>query len=191
MPFYSFLRWTRIRIRLQQALRSSLGGLITIGAIGCLSSLTGTSFLIPSFGASCFIAFVIPDSAFARPRNIIGGHVLSSLIGIGCFLVFGHAWWGYAFAVSLAIGAMQAARVLHPPAAANPLLIMTQGGAPWSFVISPVLSGSILLVVIATLYNQLLNQPRHHGLRKNFLFALLQPTENNQPKAKSSASRDY
>lgn len=153
MPALSSHKWTKRRIRLQRVLVSSFGGFVTIGAISYLSGLSGYSFLIPSFGASCFIAFVIPDSAFAHPKNIIGGHILSAVIGLVCLTAFGSTWWGSAIAVSIAIGAMQLARVLHPPAAADPLLIMAQAGVSWTFLLSPVLSGSILLVAIASVYN--------------------------------------
>jgi len=79
---------------------------------------------MPPLGATCFIAFVISDSAFAHPRNIIGGYVLSSLIGLLCIYVFSIHWWSYALAVGIATAAMQLLRILHPPAAADPLLVI-------------------------------------------------------------------
>ncbi|MBP2656865.1 MAG: hypothetical protein H6Q73_4434 [Firmicutes bacterium] len=149
-------KWLHRRLNVWHIFSSSVGAMLGIGTIAYLSSVTGKYFLMPPLGATCFIAFVIPDSAFAQPRNIIGGHLLSSIIGILCANFFGAEWWSYALAVSIAIAVMQIVRLQHPPAAADPLLLMMQGTASWDFLITPVLSGSIILVIIAMLFKKLL-----------------------------------
>lgn len=149
-------RWHHRRLNAKRIFNSSLGSLLGIGAVSYLSAITGQGFLIPPLGASCFIAFVIPDSAFAQPRNIIGGHLLSSIIGIFISYVLGAQWWAFTMAVSVAIAAMQIAKILHPPAAADPILLMMQGTVPWDTLLGSVLGGSIILTVIATLFNKLI-----------------------------------
>lgn len=149
-------RWHHRRLNTKRIFNSSLGSLLGIGAIAYLSTITGQWFLIPPLGASCFIAFVIPESAFAQPRNIIGGHLLSSIIGIIFSTVLGAQWWAFALAVSVAIAAMQIVKLLHPPAAADPILLMMQGTVPWDTLLALVLGGSIMLTVIATLFNKLI-----------------------------------
>lgn len=141
------------KLRLKRILGSSLGGAIGIGLIAYLSHISGAVFIMPPFGASCVIAFVIPESAFAQPQNIIGGHLLSTTIGMICFQYFQANWWSFAIAVGLCIAVMQITRTLHPPAAADPVLLIMQGGASWGFLVTPVLAGSVALVILATVYN--------------------------------------
>lgn len=143
------------KLQLKRVLGSSLGGAIGIGAIAYLSHISGAVFMMPPFGASCVIAFVIPDSAFAQPQNIVGGHLLSTTIGILCFEYLQAPWWSFAVAVGLCIAAMQLTRTLHPPAAADPVLLLMQGGAPWGFLVTPVLAGTVILVILAVLYNNI------------------------------------
>lgn len=137
---------------------SSIGGSLGIAVIAFLSYNSEASFLMPPFGATCVIAFVIPESAFAQPQSIIGGHLLSSTIGMICYYFFQSHWWSFALAVGSSIAIMQLTRTLHPPAAADPVLLLMQGGAPWSFLITPVLLGSITLVLLATVYNNFIAQ---------------------------------
>jgi len=117
-------KWFQRRLNVKRIFSSSLGAMLGIGIVAYLSTLWGINFIMPPLGATCFIAFVIPDSASAHPRNIIGGHVLSSLIGLLCIYVFSIHWWSYALAVGIATAAIQLLRILHPPAAADPLLVI-------------------------------------------------------------------
>ncbi|SMD07849.1 HPP family protein [Sporomusa malonica] len=150
----------RRKLNYIRILGSSIGGFLGIAAIAFLSEFSGASFLMPPFGATCVIAFVIPESAFAQPQNIVGGHLLSSTIGILCYNIFQTHWWSLAIAVGLCIASMQLTKTLHPPAAADPVLILMQGGVPWSFLVTPVLLGSLVLVLLALIYNNLIvNRP--------------------------------
>ncbi len=132
---------------------SSGGCVAGIGLIAWLSALSGVTFLIPPFGASSVIVFVIPTSAYAQPRNVIGGHLVASLIGLAFYLCAGNAWWSLSLAVGLAALTMQLSGTLHPPAAADPLFFMMQGGLSWQAVVAPVAAGSLALVLFAYLYN--------------------------------------
>ena len=55
-----------------------LGAFIAISLIGLLANITNQPLIMGSFGASCFILFIVPDSPFAQPRNVIGGHLIST-----------------------------------------------------------------------------------------------------------------
>lgn len=134
---------------------SWLGGFIGIAATGYLSLIAHTPLLMAPFGATCVLAFGVSDSPLAQPRNIIGGHLLSTLIGLICLQVFGHQWWAMAIAVATAIAGMQFTRTVHPPAGADPLVVMLTG-ASWHFLLTPVLLGSIILAVCAVLFNNLI-----------------------------------
>ena len=104
------------------------------------------------FGASCVLAFGMPDSPLAQPRNIIGGHVIATLVGLAVLHTLGDSWWSAALAVGLALAAMQQTRTLHAPAGANPLVVIASH-APLSFVVTPVLAGSLVIVAVAWCLN--------------------------------------
>lgn len=49
-----------------------------IGKIFVISKVTG------SFGASSVLIYGAPSSPMAQPRNFIGGHLVSALVGVTC-----------------------------------------------------------------------------------------------------------
>lgn len=115
-------------------------------------------YLIGSFGASSVLIYGIIQSPFSQPRNLIGGHVISALIGVTIQMFLPEPIWLSApLAVSLSIIAMQITKTLHPPGGATALIaiigtekIKTLG---YWYVISPVLAGSLILLVIALIVN--------------------------------------
>lgn len=129
-----------------------VGGFITIGSLAYLTAFTSTPWLMAPFGASCVLAFGLWDAPVSQPRNIIGGHLISTFIGLLLFHLFGSSVWVVALSVGLAIGAMMLTKTTHPPAGANPIVVIA-GGYNWGFLISPVLIGAILIVLIALLFN--------------------------------------
>jgi CBS-domain-containing membrane protein len=131
-----------------------VGGLLAAAAVGYLAYITHQPLVLGSFGASIFVLFVIPDTPFAQPRNVIGGHFVSSLTGL-CFLHFvGPEWWSMAIALATAIALMQLLRVPHPPAGSNPFIVFLSG-ADWSFLVMPTLAGAVVLVLVALFFNNL------------------------------------
>ncbi|POY37557.1 HPP family protein [Solitalea longa] len=139
---------------------SVLGALIAISLIVLFSRTADTPMLIAPFGATCVLAFGLPDSALAQPRNIIGGHLLTAIVGLTCYYMMGNTWYSLALGVSLSLGLMQITRTVHPPAGANPLVIILTG-AKWSFLFSPVLLGSVILVAIALIFNNLSSKRKY------------------------------
>ncbi len=133
---------------------SAVGGFIAIAIISLLTYHTGSAFLMAPFGATCVLAFGVPDSPLAQPRNIIGGHLLSTLIGIICLYIFGNTWYSLSIAVGLSIGLMQITRTTHPPAGADPIVVIL-GAKTLLFVVNPVLSGAIVITTIALIFNNL------------------------------------
>ena len=83
-------------------------------AIACIALLeryaTGNSgfpLLIGSFGASAVLAFGAIRSPLAQPRNLVGGHFLSALVGVSCYFLFpGTPWLASCLAVATAIALM-------------------------------------------------------------------------------------
>ena len=136
------------------------GAAVAIGLIGALSASTATPWLMAPFGATAVLVFGLPDSPLAQPRNVIGGHVLTTLVGLIFLSLLGPQWWSMALAVATAIAVMQLTRMVHPPAGANPLLVMLSG-ASWSFLATPVLIGSVAIVLAALLCNNLAPDRRY------------------------------
>ncbi|WP_439648949.1 HPP family protein [Desertivirga xinjiangensis] len=110
-----------------------------------MTERTAIPLIMAPFGASCVLAFGVPDSPLAQPRNILGGHLISSLIGVLCYTYFGSTWYSLVIGVGAAIFIMQLTKTTHPPAGADPLVIIF-AGASWKFILNPVLSGSLILV---------------------------------------------
>ena len=110
--------------------------------------------LITSFGGSSVLVFLFEDRPFSQPRALIGGHVLSSIAGLAVMQALGTGPVALGIGVAAAIGLMLATRTLHPPAAADPLIAITEV-AGWSFVLAPVLAGSLVVTAGALLTHQI------------------------------------
>jgi len=136
---------------------SGLGGAIAISLAAWLTVSTGQPLLMAPFGASCFLMFVVPDNPVAQPRNVIGGHVVSALVGMAVLALAGSTWWAMGLGVGLAIVAMRLTHTNHPPAASDPLLILLSPLGPpgWGFVLTPVLAGAVVVVAVAVVFNRL------------------------------------
>ncbi|MFD1175443.1 HPP family protein [Paenibacillus puldeungensis] len=141
-----------LKVNVKDAATGLIGGFLTIFTLFLLTIATSSEWLMAPFGASCVLAFGIWNAPFSQPRNIIGGHFVSSLIGILSYQWFGTTSWAIGLAVGLAIAVMMLTKTTHPPAGADPLVIML-GHMGWSYLISPVLIGSIVIVVFALLIN--------------------------------------
>ena len=136
------------------------GGTLAIGVLGLLVKETGLPLLIAPFGASCVLLFAAPESAFAQPRNVMLGHLFASAVGLGVFAIAGVGVWQMAVGVGLAIAVMQLTRTVHPPAGADPLVILLAGGASAHFLLIPVLGGVLCLLTIAWAFNNSLRRLR-------------------------------
>ncbi|NRS51060.1 HPP family protein [Brevibacillus sp. HB2.2] len=145
---------TPLKISGSVALIGGLGGLVTIGVLGMLAELTTAVWLMASFGASCVLAFVAWDSPLSQPRNIIGGHFFTSLVGVLLYQIGGSQLWVVALSVGLAIVTMHVTKTTHPPAGANPIVIVMDGKG-WEFLLSPVLIGAVVVVLIALFVNNM------------------------------------
>ncbi len=138
-----------------QIITGLVGGISGIGLVAWLTRLTEVPLLMAPFGATCVLLFAAPNAPLAQPRNVIGGHLVSALVGLVIMQLLGTGPLAMAAGVGVAIAAMQALRVVHPPAGANPLVVMMSGAIGYDFLLMPVLAGSISLVLVALLINNL------------------------------------
>ncbi|MBB4801480.1 CBS-domain-containing membrane protein [Flavobacterium nitrogenifigens] len=159
---------------------SFLGSFVGIGILAYLESShfygPDAVFLIGSFGASSVLVYGIIQSPFSQPRNLIGGHLISAFIGVTVGkLVPDIVWLTAPLAVSLSIIFMQITKTLHPPGGATALIAVTGSaqikGLGYMYVISPVLTGVLILFVTALIFNNMTSSrsyPSHSTYHKHY-----------------------
>ncbi|MGL4603899.1 MAG: HPP family protein [Iodobacter sp.] len=143
------------RTTLKHALKAGTGGFLAILLLASLSELGAAALIMAPFGASCVLLFALPDAPLSQPRNVIGGHLLTAAVGLAVYTLAPHTALFAALAVGIAIAAMVLTKTTHPPAGANPLLFFLAAKplSPW-FLLTPVASGAVLLVLVAMLYHR-------------------------------------
>jgi len=136
------------------ALSAGFGAMLCITLLALLDGLEGQAlWLMAPFGATMVIVFGLPDAPLAQPKNVILGHLITAFIGIVVLKLFGVSAITLGLAVGLSVAAMLATKTTHPPAGANPIVIMLSGQG-WGFLFSPVLIGAVLIVAIGWLYHR-------------------------------------
>ena len=141
-------------------IQSTLAGVFSIITIGVLTILTYKTsygiFLIASFGSTMDLLYGYPESPFAQPKNIILGHFLTALIGI-IFLNFVPLpiFLNIPVAVGFGVMFMILLKVTHPPAGGNPIIVII-GSVSFDYLLTPVLIGSIIVVMFGVIINKFL-----------------------------------
>ena len=139
----------------QNVLISSLGAFLCIFLIAYFNSVDETNiWLIPPFGASLVLVMAVHDSPLAQPRNVFFGHILSASSGVFLFYLLGNSPISISLALSLAIILMMITKTIHPPAGANPIIAIL-GAKSYEFVIMPVATGALFIVIFAFIYNKI------------------------------------
>jgi CBS-domain-containing membrane protein len=113
-----------------------------------------------SFAASCVLEFVLPVAPVSQPVNVIGGHLAGAVCGLVALSLLPGSWWAFALATGVAVMAMTGLRILHPPAASLPLIIM-QDAQDWWYLLTPILVGTVIIVVLGLVYRRLLGERLH------------------------------
>jgi CBS domain-containing membrane protein len=151
-----------------------LGAFAGIGLVGFINSryfvLNDNLFLIGSFGASSVLIYGVINSPLAQPRNLIGGHLICAVIGVTVHKIIpDEIWLASALAVALSIVAMQITKTLHPPGGATALIANIGSekikALGYVYVLSPVLTGVMILFVVALIFNNI-SKSRSYPLRK-------------------------
>ncbi len=142
------------RLANYNTLLAGIGAMICITALASLERFSGEGLLLMApFGATMVIVFGLPDSPLAQPRNVILGHALTTFVGLSVLNLIGVTPWSLGLAVGLALMLMLLSKTTHPPAGANPLLVMLTG-QEWQFILTPALMGALLIVVVAYAYHR-------------------------------------
>ena len=133
---------------------AGLGAAVSIAVLGLLTEMSNIAMLMAPFGASCVLKFAVPASPLSQPANVVGGHFISALVGLLLHFIMPGNVAVAGLAVGLAVMGMMMLRVVHPPAGAT-ALVGYSVATSWTFLLFPVLAGSVFLVLIAGLFHKI------------------------------------
>ena len=146
-------------MKIKKNLEPIVSGISAAMVIGILAFLTlETSagvWLMFSFGATVFIVFVLYELETAQPKNIFFGHLISILIGIIFNETIGLSFYSLGLSVGIAVMLMVYFKVMHPPAASNPLVALFMD-LSFDFVLFPVVTGTILIIFLSIFINKII-----------------------------------
>ena len=152
------------RVSFKEILWSWFGSFLGILAVAYMNYVTlGGSdlvMIIGSFGASAVLIYGAIKSPLAQPRNLVGGHILSALVGAGLYMILPEPLFlTSALAVSLSIALMHATRTLHPPRGATTLIAVIGSqkihALGFWYALIPAGAGALVMLLIAVLVNNL------------------------------------
>ena len=140
--------------------QSFLAGIFSIFTISILTFLTYKTelgiFIIASFGSSMVLLYGYPESPFAQPKNIFFGHLLTSVVGMFfLYLIPLPLYIILPLAVGFGVGLMILFKITHPPAGGNPIIVIIGSVSP-DYLINPVISGSIIILIFGIIINRLI-----------------------------------
>ena len=135
-------------------LKAGLGATVAFVLIWFLGDAAGVPFIVAPLGASAVLVFGMPESPLSQPANVLGGHAVAAAIS----LIVDHLAPRGPIVLAVTVGAVIALlgliRLTHPPAGATALVVMLTH-PDWSFLFTPVIAGSLVLVLTAVLVHRL------------------------------------
>ncbi len=158
------------RVSLSEIIWSWIGAFFGIAAVAYINYnlLEGTDLvmIIGSFGASAVLIYGAIKSPLAQPRNLIGGHVISAVIGVASYqLLHANMWLAAAVAVATAIAVMHATKTLHPPGGATSLIAVIGSqkihDLGYLYAIIPAGVGATIMLIVALLVNNIPRSRRY------------------------------
>lgn len=152
------------RVNNEEIFWSWIGAFLGISVVAWMNHFyfegSDLSLMVGSLGASSVLIYGAIRSPLAQPRNLLGGHFLSAIIGVTCWKLFhAYPWLAEAMAVATSIAVMHATKTLHPPAAATALIAVA--GSPaihhagYMYVIVPATISPLVLLLVALLVNNI------------------------------------
>ena len=142
-------------VNLKQSFLAGIFSIITISILTVLTYKTEYGiFLLASFGSSMVLLYGYPESPFAQPKNVFFGHLITAVVGL-FFLNFVTLpiYIIIPLAVGFGVGLMIFLNVTHPPAGGNPIIVII-GSVSFDYLLSPVITGSIIIIVFAIIINR-------------------------------------
>ena len=135
---------------------SGISAALVIGVLAFLTLRTSAGiWLMFSFGATVFIVFVLYNLETAQPKNIFFGHLVSVLVGIIFNETIGFSFYSLGLSVGVAVALMVYLKVMHPPAASNPLVVLFTD-VSFDFILFPIIIGTIVIILMSVLINKII-----------------------------------
>ena len=147
---------------IKQSIFATIFSTLTIGVLTILTYKTEYGvFLIASFGSTMVLLYGYPESPFAQPKNIFFGHLLTAIVGV-FFLNFIPLplYILIPISVGVGVGLMILLNVTHPPAGGNPIIVI-MGSVSLDYIISPVITGSVIIVFFGVVLNRLILKKKY------------------------------
>ena len=139
-----------------EPIASGISAALVIGVLAFLTLRTSAGvWLMFSFGATVFIVFVLYNLETAQPKNIFFGHLVSVLVGIIFNETIGFSFYSLGLSVGVAVALMVYLKVMHPPAASNPLVVLFTD-VSFDFILFPVITGSIAIILMSVFINKII-----------------------------------
>ena len=138
-----------------EPIASGISAAIVIGVLAFLTLKTSAGvWIMFSFGATVFIVFALHNLETAQPKNIFFGHLVSVLVGIIFNETIGFSFYSLGLSVGVAVALMVYLKVMHPPAASNPLVVLFTD-VSFDFILFPVITGSIAIILMSIFINKI------------------------------------
>ncbi len=140
----------------KEPLIAGIAGAFIIAVLSYLSLETSTGlWLTFSFGSTTLIVLVFYKSEVAQPYNVFFGHLLAAVVGVIIKELFGISFLTLSISVGISITLMMYLKVVHPPAAANPIVVIIND-ASYDFILFPIIIGLILLLLLSIIINKII-----------------------------------
>jgi CBS-domain-containing membrane protein len=143
-------------------LGGAAGGALAIAVMEAFSARAAFPLAAIPFATSIVLVLGSPKAEPAQPRPLIGGHILSTVVGLIMVKLCGPAPWVAALSVGLAILVMHLTETFHPPAGIDPLVVVTNNMS-WGFLVAPVTVGVLLLTLFAFAWHRLVARGLNQG----------------------------
>ena len=149
-------------LEFKKSISAGIFSLITIGVLTFLTYKTEFGiFLLASFGSSMVLLYGYPESPFAQPKNVFFGHLITAAVGLfflnfillPLFIII-------PLAVGFGVGLMILLNVTHPPAGGNPIIVII-GSVSLDYILTPVITGSIIIIIFAIVINRLILKKKY------------------------------
>ena len=135
-------------------LASGLSSAFVISILAFLTLETSAGvWLMFSFGATVFLIFVLYDLDTAQPKNVFFGHLISIIVGIVFNETIGLSFYSLGLSVGFAVILMIYFKVMHPPAASNPLVALSMD-LSYDFILFPVITGTVVIIIMSIVINK-------------------------------------
>jgi CBS-domain-containing membrane protein len=138
----------------QEVIIDLVGSAAAVGVLALITDVTQMPLLWAPFGGTLVLIFAAQRSPYAQPINVLGGHLLAASISLVMVWLLPHNTWTLMLTVGVVIAGMRLARVTHPPAGANPIVIFI-AQPTWWIVLPALAVGALAILLLGYLIHRM------------------------------------